>query len=146
MATTSTAIATLQPVWDCKWSRPGHQLTGVADALQPESTWVCVHGGIRRNIRDNECQTCPNWELGADTITSAADVGLPIARQSVMSDDDLGRLLLRVVLLVGAVLFIATGVVILTGPLAVPFTIALWLCAAVMTGFAVFAEFSGNER
>ena len=144
MATT-TAIATLQPVWDCRWSRPGHQLTGVADALQPESTWVCVHGGTRRNIRDNECQTCPNWELCAGTITSAAEVGLRIASPSRTSAD-LGRLLLRAVLLVAAALFIASGVIVLTGPLAVPLTIALWLCGAAMTGVAVFAGFPDDVR
>jgi hypothetical protein len=117
----------------------------VADALQPESTWVCVRGGTRRNIRDNECQTCPNWELGAGTITSAAEVGLRIASPSRTSAD-FGRLLLRAVLLVSAALFIASGVIVLTGPLAVPLTIALWLCGAAMTGFAVFAGFPDDVR
>ena len=41
---------------------------------------------------------------------------------------------------------IATGVVILTGPLVVPLTIALWLCAAAMVGCAVFAEFTEEPR
>ena len=140
MATSTTAMTTLQPVWDCKFSRPGHRLHGIADALQPESTWVCVHGSIRRNIRANECQTCPNWELGSDTITSAAELGLRIAHVWKPSYD-MGRLLLRVVLLVAAAIFIAIGVVILTGPLTIPFTIALWMCAAAMAGLAAFATF-----
>ena len=139
MATT-TAIATLQPVWNCRWSWPGHRLTGISDALQPETAWVCVHGGTRRNIRESECQTCPHWELGSDKITSAAELGLRIASLSKTSGD-LSGLSLRVVLLVTAAMFVATGVVILTGPLIVPFTIVLWMCAAAMIGFAVFATF-----
>ena len=144
MATTTTALAALQPVWDCKWSRPGHRLHAIADALQPESTWVCVYEGARRNLRDHECQTCPHWELGADKTTSAAELGLRIAHPW-KPDRDLGRLLLRLVLLAGAALFLAIGVVILTSPLAVPFTIALWLCAAALVGVAVFAGFPEDQ-
>jgi hypothetical protein len=144
MAATTTALATLQPVWDCRWSQPGHRLTGIADALQPESTWVCVHEGIRRNVRQDECQTCPHFELGSDKIIGAAELGLSIARPSI-PPEELGRLLLRLVLFVAAAIFIATGVVVLTGPMAVPFTITLWLCAAAMVGLAVFAEFPGDR-
>ena len=61
---TRTAIAVLQPVWDCRWSRPGQRLTGISDARQPESRWVCERDGQRRNLRDAECETCPRWELG----------------------------------------------------------------------------------
>jgi hypothetical protein len=58
----STAVMTLQPVWDCKWSQPGHRLTGVAESLQPESLWVCVRDGNRRVINEAECETCPHWQ------------------------------------------------------------------------------------
>ena len=37
-----TAVATLQTIWDCRFSRPGFRLSGVKDELQPESVWVCV--------------------------------------------------------------------------------------------------------
>ena len=57
-----TAIAVLQPVWDCRWSQPGHRLSGVVDALQPESVWVCVRDGNRRNVSEDECQACPSWQ------------------------------------------------------------------------------------
>lgn len=144
MAATTTAIATLQPVWDCRWSQPGHRLTGIADALQPETTWVCVHGGTRRNVCESECRTCPYFELGSDKIVGAAELGLRVARPAI-PPGELIRLSLRGVLVMAAVLFIATGLVILNGPLAVPFTIALWLCAAVMVGLAVFAQFPGDE-
>jgi hypothetical protein len=144
MAATTAAIATLQPVWDCKWSRPGHRLTGIADALQPESTWVCVHGGTRRNVCETECQTCPHFELGSDKIIGAAELGLRIARPP-LAVADLIRLSVRTVLVATAVLFIATGFVVLTEPLTVAFTVALWLCAAAMVGLAVFAEFSADQ-
>lgn len=144
MAATTTAIATLQPVWDCRWSRPGHRLTGIADALQPESTWVCVYEGARRNVSENECQTCPRFELGSDRIIGAAELGLRIARPSI-TPDALGRLLLRLVLFVAAAIFVATGVVVLTDPMTAPFTVTLWLCAAAMVGLGVFAEFPGDR-
>ena len=39
-----TAVATLQAVWDCKWSRPGYRLSRVAEREQPETAWVCDRG------------------------------------------------------------------------------------------------------
>lgn len=74
-----TAIATLQPVWDCRWSRPGHRLSRVSDALQPESVWVCVRDGNRRNVSEDECETCPHWELN-DSDAALATGGASIAR------------------------------------------------------------------
>ena len=55
------AIATLQPVWDCRWSRPGYRVVGVEDHLQPESRWVCVREE-RRNVTETECEDCPHWQ------------------------------------------------------------------------------------
>lgn len=57
-----TAVATLQAVWDCKWSRPGHRLSRVADGDQPESRWVCVRNGKRSEIAEAGCDRCPFWE------------------------------------------------------------------------------------
>ena len=57
----TTAIATLQTTWDCKWSRPGDRLFGIEDQLQPEQLWVCVRTE-RRSVTDDECATCPYWE------------------------------------------------------------------------------------
>ena len=56
------SVATLQTVWDCRWSRPGYRLTGVDDAHQPESVWVCVRTGTRRGVTNEECETCVHWE------------------------------------------------------------------------------------
>ena len=58
-----TAVATLQTIWDCRWSRPGFRLTGVKEALQPESMWVCVRATPRRSVSEVECATCPHWQF-----------------------------------------------------------------------------------
>ena len=60
MNTSSTA--TLQTIWDCRWSRPGYRLIGVDDHLQPEKLWVCVRLGERRGVTEEECEECPFWE------------------------------------------------------------------------------------
>ena len=57
-----TAVATLQAVWDCKWSRPGYRLSRVAEQEQPETAWVCVRTGARSNIAEMGCERCPYWE------------------------------------------------------------------------------------
>ena len=44
------AIATLQTIWDCRWSRPGYRVIGVEDHLQPEKLWVCVRRGDRQGV------------------------------------------------------------------------------------------------
>jgi hypothetical protein len=62
----TTAIATLQTAWDCKWSRTGYRLSGVADSAQPESVWVCVRADHRRNLVESDCETCPQWERDAE--------------------------------------------------------------------------------
>jgi hypothetical protein len=48
--------------------------------------------------------------------------------------------LLRVLLVLMAVAAIATGVMLLTSPLAIPFVIGIWISAAVMVFLAVRAE------
>ena len=57
-----TATRTLQTIWDCKWSRPGYRLIGVADHLQPEKLWVCIRTGERRGVTEEECEECAFWE------------------------------------------------------------------------------------
>jgi hypothetical protein len=59
---TTTAVATLQTAWDCRWSRPGYRLTGAQEADQPEPLWVCIRTGGRTPIRGVECEACPHWE------------------------------------------------------------------------------------
>jgi len=57
----ATSVATLQTIWDCRWSRPGYRLIGVQDQLQPEKLWVCVRGD-RHGVTEEECENCPHWE------------------------------------------------------------------------------------
>jgi hypothetical protein len=58
----TTLVATLQTVWDCRWSRVGYRLTGVEESQQPESVWVCIRAGARRPVTSAECETCTRWE------------------------------------------------------------------------------------
>jgi hypothetical protein len=58
-----TAIATLQTIWDCRWSRPGCRVIGVPNSLQPEPLWVCTRTGQRKAVAESECEMCPFWEL-----------------------------------------------------------------------------------
>jgi hypothetical protein len=63
--------ATLQPIWDCRWSRPGYRVIGVPDHLQPEKLWVCLRHGDRRGVTEEDCETCPYWEeVPAKTVWS----------------------------------------------------------------------------
>ena len=136
----TTVIATLQPVWDCRWSRPGHRLTGVPDALQPESAWVCVRNGDRRDICDDECATCPHWEWDSQARTTLTPLTAGARASATMRPVQVLEPLLLLLLGLSAVILVATGVAILTEPLAVPFTVALWLGAAAIAGFAVFGR------
>lgn len=58
---TRTAVATLQTIWDCRWSRPGDRIA-VQDQRQPEPTWVCVKNGRREPVTERQCETCERWE------------------------------------------------------------------------------------
>jgi hypothetical protein len=132
----ATALVILQPVWDCRWSRPGHRLTGVPDAMQPEGAWVCVREGKRRQVTEKECRTCAYWEVDPALPVRANALQVGVAERSRVGDALAAWT--KVVLLLTALLFVATGVVTLTGPLAVPFTVSLWLSFAVFAGLAAF--------
>ena len=132
----TTALVMLQPVWDCRWSRNGYHLTGVADAQQPEGAWVCVREGTRRNVSDVECRTCPHWELSPGTRTHAH-----VARAAVSGGLAVSRVLAlstQAVVVLTAAFLVAIGFVTLTQPMAVPFTVTMWLCAAAFAGLAAF--------
>jgi hypothetical protein len=57
----ATAVTTLQTIWDCRYSRPGYRLLGIADHLQPQKLWVCVRRGEPRGVTEEECEGCPHW-------------------------------------------------------------------------------------
>ncbi|HKE82722.1 MAG TPA: hypothetical protein VKB50_03170 [Vicinamibacterales bacterium] len=58
-----TSVATLQTIWECRWSRPGFRLSNVKESLQPENMWVCIRTGNRRGVTEAECERCPHWEF-----------------------------------------------------------------------------------
>jgi hypothetical protein len=135
-------------VWDCRWSRPGHRITGVSDALQPESLWVCVRDDDRRDVSDEECARCSRWEpalvAAAPVAMHASPLALLVAHgieqtatAAPMSAEALQLAGYRAVLVLTAIAIIALGLVVLTSPLAVFFTISLWMVAAVLVALAV---------
>jgi hypothetical protein len=143
----TAAIATLQRPWDCRWSRPGHRLTGVVVALQPEAEWTCVREGHPRDVAEDECATCPHWE--ADTalalaVDAAVAVHAPVAVDAAAAITsaprfpvaDATRWAYRAVMGSIAVGFAGTGVAILTSPLAIPLTVGLWITAAATVALA----------
>lgn len=70
----ATGIATLQTIWDCRWSRLGRQLHGVEGHRQPESFWVCVrHPGKRRGVTEQECEECGFWEKEDPAVAGSND-------------------------------------------------------------------------
>ena len=124
------ATATLQTVWDCRWSRPGHHITGVSDALQPETTWVCTRDGDRRAVCGDECARCSRWE----PVAAGMAIQLSNLRGAIFSDRvieeapaptaiEVAQAALRAVLVVAALGFVAIGVTVLTDPLSVPMTV-----------------------
>ena len=58
-----TAVRTLQTIWDCRFSRPGHQLTTALASVDSDPLWVCIRDGRRRPVTEEECEDCPHWEL-----------------------------------------------------------------------------------
>jgi hypothetical protein len=143
------ATATVQTVWDCRWSRPGHQITGLSEALQPEPTWVCVREGDRRAVCNAECACCSHWE----PMALSAAVPMGAAPGAILADRvvdtlplptpaELAHATLHVLLVVLAVLFVAIGVTVLTTPGSVVFTVTMWLCGAAFLGLAVFGRFA----
>jgi hypothetical protein len=65
---------------------------------------------------------------------------LPAAPQTGIALDS-GRVLslfTHAVLVLTAMFFVAIGFVTLTEPMAVPFTVSMWLCAAAFAGLVAF--------
>ena len=145
------ATATFHNAWNCRWSRPGHRITGLRDAVQPESVWVCAREGERRSVCDDECARCSGWEPYAVAVAPAGVFGQShsvlaeapcIDARAPFTTEEVARFALRAVLVLIAIVFAAIGFAVLTGPPAIPFTVTLWLCAATSLGFAAFGRFA----
>jgi hypothetical protein len=136
-----TAIATLQTAWDCRWSRLGHRLIGVPESRQPETPWVCVRNGVRTDMDEDACATCPHWELdepsesGFSATTITADILAP-AVKTERKHHPLFHAALVTGAVVAAALFV-TVVSVLSAPVDVGFKVAGWLFAAAIVGVAV---------
>ena len=121
----TTAIAPLQFVWECKWSRVPSPLPTTANR------WLCAHDGAPCAIDEETCHNCPHWEYA---YGQAADDHLAMPKLTVPGR----RGLLQAVILINAAIFLICGFVALTSPLAIPFTVSMWMGAAAFVGFAVF--------
>lgn len=142
----TTAIAVLQQVWDCRWSRHGYRVTGVPAALQPETQWVCIREGSRRDIENQECRTCPHWEPEptppADAHPSAAIAPALSSTAAVAATRQLPLVAwsFRGVMLLNAAIFVGTGLAILSSPAAVPVTVALWISGAATAALGLLTR------
>ena len=127
---TTTALVTLQRAWDCRWSRLRYPVNRATDA------WVCVQ---TENVARYGRKSVGRARIGSSS-PGAARVGLEvstgvIAAKSTLSSQAL-RASVRALMMLAAAVFLVGGFAILTRPLAIPLTIALWLGAAAITGFA----------
>jgi len=70
----ATNIATLQTIWDCRWSQLGRQPYGAAAHRRPEPVFVCVrHPGKRRGVTEQECEECGFWEKEEPDVAGSTD-------------------------------------------------------------------------
>lgn len=140
------AIATIQNGWDCRWSRPDDH----AGPTSPggESV-VCERTGVQRRVSLAECEDCVHWEFarrapeGLETAPETVAMAAASLHEPSLLLTDTPSLAARglylatwVAIVATAVLLIAGGLVVLTTPLAIPVTVALFLSAAALVGFA----------
>ena len=118
----ATSVATLQTIWDCRWSRPGYRLIGVEDHLQPEKLWVCVRTGDRRGKAFPDATSFRSDVMSLETVTRVE------------------TFLARLVMLVMAASIAYLGYSVITRPLAIPLAIVLWLGAAAMFLLGVWGK------
>ena len=114
------ATATLQTVWDCRWSRPGHHITGVSDAMQPEQPGYAHVTAIVERWAVMIAR-CSRWEpLAAGTAIQLSNLRGAIFNDRVIEEApaptaiEVARAALRAVLVVTALGFVAIGVTVLT--------------------------------
>lgn len=137
---TTTAIAdTLRTPWDCRWSR-------FADRPRPAALWVCEYTGVRVPIDAVDCATCPHWEFQPPHEGTVERACAPTcARESrgarATRALELG---IRTSAFVTAVIFAACGFIVLTQPLAIPFTVTMWMGAAASLLVGIWGNFRSH--
>ena len=129
------AIATLQNGWDCRWSRPDDTAYPPSPATEAV---VCERTGVRRRVSLAECEGCVHWEFAYRPTESVAAVPQQDA-QALLEPRSLSSRVLYLAtwlaIAATAATLIAAGLTILTTPLAIPFTVVLFLGAAALVGF-----------
>jgi hypothetical protein len=60
----TTAVATIQTIWGCRWGRPGYRI-GIDELEQADPIWVCVREGTCKVIPEARCEKCECWEPAA---------------------------------------------------------------------------------
>lgn len=129
--------AILHTPWDCRWSRFARRTTREQTR---GSLWECEHTGSRVAISEADCAECPHYEYlpPLEGTLERARACEHAARDRSARQIQGG---IRVSLFVMAVIFAACGFVVLTSPLAVPFTITMWFGAAMSFMAGVFGNF-----
>jgi hypothetical protein len=112
---------------------------------------VCVYpDGTRRPINPAECETCGHFEYESpfSVPTERRVTTTPVQERTVRAWAHPSRTEkrldfgVRVVALALAVVFAATGFVVLTRPLAIPLTISLWVGALVCLLLGIWGNFN----
>jgi len=142
------ANATLHTPWDCRWSRFARRTRADARATTREQTrgglWECVHTDARVAITEADCAACPFWEYQPtpDSALVQAKTCERAARDRSVRQIQ-GSI--RITLFVLAAIFFGCGFVVLTTPLVIPFTITMWLGAAMSFMAGVFGNFRSHH-
>jgi hypothetical protein len=147
----TTAIATLHPLWDCRWNRPGHRFIAERGEQPRETHWVCVREKEARPVLQQDCSACTHWEPRLAVAPGAALTAAPIVFTASGADaatriavGRLGDIGTRAVLVLIAVGIFVIGFTQLTSVMAVPFVIAFWLGGAALLGIVAFVTLDGN--
>jgi hypothetical protein len=135
------ANAILHTPWDCRWSRFARHTT---PAQARGSLWECKHTGTRVPIDEADCASCPHWEYQAPAeglVARAAACERAARRERAVRAIDSG---LRVTLVILAAIFAGCGLIVLTTPLAVPFTMSMFVGAVVSLMLGIFGNFRSH--
>jgi hypothetical protein len=143
------ATATLQTPWDCKWSRFG-RMHSRGPHRPAEGLWVCLHDNARRPIDASECETCPYWEYEPprESVVARPNLRSGVQAPAVAACPRPNRaerrieIGARIAAFALAVLLAGMGFVVLTGPLAIPLTISLWMGAVTSFLFGMWGNFN----
>lgn len=139
--------------WNCRWGSPGQHITGYSEAPQPEQEWVCERDGDRHRVTPQECAACSHWEAAAvvsvpPQSAAASRLASDLDQRAAAGRDaqSIARFATRAAFVLIAIVFVAIGVTVLTSPLAVPFTVFMFLCAAALVGWAVLLPDVDDSR